>query len=137
MIIGICTSLFSAIFITRLIFEWQLTKKSAISFSTSITENLFRNLSVGFVAKRRMYYVISSVVILAGIASFAVRGLNYGVDFTGGRSYLVRFENSANVDGVGDALQKVFVSNAGIELRPEVKTYGTSNQVKITTKVFN
>ena len=73
-------------------------------------------------------------MILAGIASFATRGLNYGVDFTGGRSYVVRFDEAADVQKIGGALGAAFVSEDGLEQRPEVKVFGTSNQVKITTK---
>ena len=134
LIIGICTSLFSAIFLTRLIFEWQMGKRDYISFASKWTNNLFNNLNFQFVTRRRTYYLISSVIIIAGIASLAVRGLNYGVDFTGGRSYLVRFDNAAQVDAIGTTLQKSFVDEDGIEQRPEVKIYGSSNQVKITTK---
>ena len=81
-----------------------------------------------------MYYVISSIIILAGVVSLATRGLNYGVDFTGGRSYLVSFEKNIDVNKVGIALANVFVDENGLKQRPEVKTYGTANQVKITTK---
>ncbi|MCB0481338.1 MAG: protein translocase subunit SecDF [Flavobacteriales bacterium] len=133
LIIGICTSLFSAIFLTRLIFEWQMGKKDIISFASKWTEGAFKDLNFQFVTRRRTYYLISSIIVIAGIASLAVRGLNYGVDFTGGRSYLVRFENNAEVGEIGTVLQKVFVTD-GVEQRPEVKIYGSSNQVKITTK---
>jgi SecD/SecF fusion protein len=134
LIIGILTSLFSAIFITRLIFEWYLSKKENVSFSTRWTDNVFNNLNFKFIGKRRMYYVISSIIILAGVVSLATRGLNYGVDFTGGRSYLVSFEKNVDVNKVGIALANVFVDENGLKQRPEVKTYGTANQVKITTK---
>jgi len=133
LIIGILTSLFCAIFITRLIFEWYLSKKETVSFSTTWTENVFNNLNFKFIGKRRMYYVISSIVILAGVASLATRGLNYGVDFTGGRSYLVRFDKTVDVEKVGDVLKGVFLDENGDADRPEVKTFGTDNQVKITT----
>lgn len=134
LIIGICTSLFSAIFITRLVFERFLAKKESMSFSTKWSESLFKNLNIRFVAKRRVYYLVSGFVILAGIFSLSTRGLNYGVDFTGGRSYLVRLGAVANVEQIGSALQKVFVSEDGTSTRPEVKIYGSSNQVKITTQ---
>lgn len=134
LIIGIATSLFSAIFITRLIFEWKLRKRDVLSFASRWTDGAFKNVNIQFIRRRRTYYVISSIIILAGIASLMVRSLNYGVDFTGGRSYLVRFENPVKVSEVGDALTAVFVSKDGIAERPEVKVYGSSNQVKITTK---
>lgn len=134
LIIGILTSLFSAIFITRLIFEWQLAKKQKISFATKLTEGAFKNLAIAFIPRRRLYYLISGIVIVAGLASFATRGLNYGVDFTGGRSYIVRLDQEADVEKLGSSLESVFVSNEGLKQRPEVKVFGTSNQVKITTK---
>jgi len=134
LIIGIATSLFCAIFITRLIFEWQLRRKETLSFSTRWSENAFKNMNIKFIMRRKSYYVLSSIIVLAGVASLAIRGLDSGVDFTGGRSYLVRFVNPVEVDKVGTTLETVFVSADGIKQRPEVKTYGTSNQVKITTK---
>jgi SecD/SecF fusion protein len=134
LIIGICTSLFSAIFITRLIFERFLAKKEVMSFSFNWSDKLFKNFNVQWIPRRRLYYTISGIVILLGVISLGVRGLNYGVDFTGGRSYLVRLNTVANVEQIGTALQKVFVTEQGTELRPEVKIYGSSNQIKITTQ---
>jgi SecD/SecF fusion protein len=134
LIIGICTSLFSAIFITRLIFEWMMKDKDSISFGTRITENLFNDISIKFVNKRRMYYIISGIIVGAGMMSLVVKGLNFGVDFVGGRSYLVRFENTADLNQVRTVLGDVFIDKDGIKQAPEVKTYGTNNQVKITTK---
>jgi len=134
LIIGILTSLFSAIFITRLIFEWQLKRKQKVSFSTKLTEGAFKNLSISFIPRRRLYYLISGIIILGGLVSFAMRGLNYGVDFTGGRSYIVRLDKEADVENLANKLGASFVSDDGLKLRPEVKVFGTSNQVKITTK---
>ena len=126
--IGILTSLFSAIFITRLIFEWFLDKKWKINFSIKLTDNAFNNTRLNFIGKRKIFYVISSIIILIGIVSLSTRGLNKGVDFTGGRSYIVRFENPVNTVDVQNQLMKVYGE------APEVKTFGESNQVKITTK---
>ena len=126
--IGILTSLFSAIFITRLIFEWFLDKKWKINFSIKLTNNAFNNTHINFIGKRKIFYVISSIIILIGIVSLFTRGLNKGVDFTGGRSYIVRFENPVNTIDVQNKLMKVYGE------APEVKTFGESNQVKITTK---
>jgi SecD/SecF fusion protein len=89
-----------------------------------------------FVGKRKMFYVISSILILAGIASFAVRGLSYGVDFSGGRTYLVRFDQSVNTGDVRDALNATFVTEEGVNLAPEVKVFGDDNQVKVTTSLL-
>lgn len=134
LIIGIVTSLFAAIFVTRLLFEWRLDKNATPSFATKMTENLMTNLNIAFVAKRKMFYLISGLVILIGFGSLALRGLNFGVDFTGGRSYIVRFDEAFPVSEVSAKLADSFVSEEGMKFTPEVKTYGASNQVKVTTK---
>jgi len=128
LIIGIATSLFSAIFITRLIFISFLKRKKDISFSNKLTEGAFTNLNIQFLARRKLFYGISAIIILGGLASLFTRGLNYGVDFTGGRSYVVRFDDMANATDVKTALTGAF------ESAPEVKTFGGDNQLKITTK---
>lgn len=127
LVIGILTSLFSAIFITRLIFAWRLDNKKDVTVSTKFTENAFTNLKLNFIPKRKTYYIISSILILAGVASFVTKGLSYGVDFNGGRSYLVSFDESVSTTDVRNALSGAF------ETAPEVKTFGEDNQVKITT----
>lgn len=133
LVIGIITSLFSAIFITRLIFAWRLDNKKKITISTKWTENAFQNVNWQFVAKRKTFYIISSIIILIGVGSFVTRGLSYGVDFTGGRTYLVRFDETVETSNVREALKETFVTEAGVNLAPEVKVFGDDNQVKITT----
>ncbi len=128
LIIGILTSLFSAIFITRLIFIKKLDKNKDISFFTKLTQNAFKNTKINFVGKRKVAYIISGVIIVAGIVSLAVNGLNYGVDFKGGRTFVVRFDKSVSTTEIAQSLKGAF------EEAPEVKTYGESNQVKIVTK---
>jgi len=125
LIIGILTSLFSAIFLTRIIFEWKLKKTEKISFSSSATENWLRNTKIKFLEKRKMFYIISVAFIVLSIGSFFVRGLNYGIDFKGGRTYVVRFDEPVKVADVQNALATVFGE------APEVKTHG--NDIKITT----
>ena len=128
LIIGICTSLFSAIFITRLIFEWQLNKGKAITLWRAATENVFKNINIDFVAKRKLYYMFSGSIITLGIIFYFIHGgFNMGVDFKGGRTYVVRFEKEMTSDQVRDVLATPFGS------QPEVKTYGSSSQYKITT----
>jgi SecD/SecF fusion protein len=131
LVIGILTSLFAAIFITRLIFLSRLDKNKNIKFFNSFSENAFKNVSFDFVSKRKIYYFISGAIILAGIVSFAVRGFNLGVDFIGGRSYVVRFEENVGTIEARSALTGAFGG-----LAPEVKTFGGDNQLKITT-IFN
>ncbi len=128
LMIGILTSLFSAIFITRIVFIWLLDAKKKISFSTKLTENAFKNLNIDFIGKRKVFYVISSIIVLAGIASLATKGLNQGIDFKGGRTYVVKFEQDVNTVEIANNLTSFFDGNA-----PEVKTYGGNNQVKIST----
>ena len=112
LIIGILTSLFSAIFITRLIFEGMLNKNKDISFWTSSTKEIFKNININFVGNRKKYYIFSSIIIIAGIVSFFIRGFNYGVDFEGGRSYVVRFEKNVVAQEVRSALTSSLVENA-------------------------
>ncbi len=128
LVIGIFSSLFTAIFITRLIFEARLSKKKNISFSTKFTENWLRNTNINFLGKRKVFYIISAVMIVGSIISLATRGLNQGIDFTGGRTYVVAFNNPVKVSDVAKDLAVVYGH------APEVKTFGGDNQVKITTK---
>jgi SecD/SecF fusion protein len=127
--IGICTSLFSAILITRVIFEWMLERKMEIPFDTAATRNAFKNISFDFVGRRKLYYVISSAIIVLGtVFYFKNGGLNLGVDFKGGRTYQVQFEKELNTEEVKKSLGALF------EGAPEVKTIGgTSSKLKITT----
>jgi SecD/SecF fusion protein len=129
LVIGIFTSLFTAIFITRLIFEFQLNKNKVLSFSTKLTEGAFKNLNFRFLKNRKKYYIISGIIVIAGIASLATKGLQKGVDFEGGRSYTVRFAEDAdiNTQEVAKNLTAMF------ESAPEVKTFGGKNQVRVTT----
>jgi SecD/SecF fusion protein len=128
LIIGILTSLFSAIFITRLIFEWRLGRNKKILFTSSATDNWLRHTSIKFLEKRKIFYIISGVLIVLSIGSLAVRGLNYGIDFKGGRTYVVRFDQDVQVADVQKALADVYGE------APEVKIYGENNQVRITTE---
>ncbi len=128
LIIGIPTSLFTALFITRLMFERTLSKGKTIAFDTTFTRNAFRNININFVKRRHLYYIISGAVLLGGLISFFAKGYDMGVDFKGGRTYIVRFDNAPTVENVSNALTASFGGKA-----PEVQTYGTNEQVKITT----
>ncbi len=126
--IGILCSLFSAIFITRLVFERVLDKNKTPKFATKLTEGAFKNTKIDFIGKRKVFYAISSILIIASIASLATRGLKQSVDFTGGRTYVIRFDENVNTTDVQKNLSDIFGDT------PEVKTFGGDNQVKITTK---
>jgi SecD/SecF fusion protein len=127
LMIGIATSLFTAVFITRLLIDGAVNKGANLTFNTSISKGWFQNINVAFLKKRKIAYIISGAIILAGIASIFSIGLKQGVDFKGGRSYVVRFDQPMNATEVATSLKDVFGTS------PEVKTYGQDNQLKITT----
>ena len=111
LIIGIFCSVFAAVVVSRLIFEFISERKGEISFSTKLTENFLKNKNIAFMQKRKTYYMISGVLVVFGISMLATRGLKYGIEFTGGRSFEVRFENAANNDEIAANLKTVFVEN--------------------------
>ena len=129
LLIGIITSLFTAIFITRLLVDWYIGGKGrSLDFSTALTKNLFKGINVDFLIKRKIAYVLSAILVAVGLFSlFFGPGLQQGVDFIGGRSYTVRFEQPVNASEIASELNTVFGSGTN------VKIYGESNQVKITT----
>jgi len=133
LIIGILTSLFAAIFITRLVISARLNKGKSISFSTKLTEGAFKNINIDFIGKRKRFYVLSAVIVMLGVGSLVTKGLNYGVDFVGGRTYVVRFDETVDNEALRAALTDVFVDADGLNYTPQVKTFGDDNQVKITT----
>ncbi|MDG2062804.1 MAG: protein translocase subunit SecDF [Flavobacteriaceae bacterium] len=127
LLIGIGTSLFTAIFITRILVDSRNEKGKGVSFSTKITKGLLSEINISFLQRRKMAYIISSALILISLISLITQGLNQGVDFVGGRSYTVRFENAVNPTEISSILNSEFGS-------AEVKTFGEENQLKITTK---
>lgn len=131
LMIGIATSLFTSIFISRLVFEGWLKKDKNITFSNNATRNFLKNTSFDFIRFGKVAAIIAGVIIVVSVGSIAVRGLNLGIDFQGGRNYVVRFDNDVTVNQVRESLQKVNEFKNDV---PEVKTYGPSRQVKITTK---
>ncbi len=133
LVIGILTSLFAAIFITRLVISARLNKGKTVTFASKLTDGAFKNLNVDFIGKRKKFYIFSSIIILVGIGSLFTKGLNYGVDFVGGRTYLVRFNDVVDNEELRSLLTDVFVDDNGLNYSPQVKTFGDDNQVKITT----
>ena len=127
LLIGIATSLFTAIFITRLFIDGYGKKGKSLDFSTSLTKNLFANMNIDFLKKRKIAYVVSGLLIVISVGSLFVQGLNEGVDFVGGRTYTVRFADDVNPTEVQSDLVETFGS-------AEAKTFGPDNQLKITTK---
>ena len=128
LIIGIITSVFTSIFISRIIIDDRLAKGKNITFDNKLTRNFLQNTTVNFLSKRKYSYTISGLVIIVCIVSMCTKGFTYGVDFAGGRTYVVRFDQPVSVEDVRESLVKEF--NGGIE----VKQFGGESQMKITTQ---
>jgi len=128
LMIGIVTSLFTAIFVTRLMIEAYTSKKGRrLDFSTGITKNLFTKMSIDFLSKRKIAYIVSGILVAVSVFSLFTKGLNQGVDFIGGRSYQIRFEKAVNPSEIASELNTEFGSGT------MVKTFGDANQIKVTT----
>jgi SecD/SecF fusion protein len=132
LIIGIFTSLFSAIVITRLVFFSRLENKKPITFWSETTKNWFTNMNVDFVGKRKRFYILSAVVIVLGIGSLATRGLNYGVEFSGGSTFDVEFASEIEAQAVRDVLGDAFAED-GKQGNPIVQTRDGASSVRIMT----
>ena len=127
LLIGIATSLFTAIFITRLFIDSYMRNGKPLTCTTSLTKNILTKNNFDFLRRRKISYVFSGLLIAISLVSLVTVGLNQGVDFVGGRTYTVRFDRDVNSTQVEADLIQVFGS-------AEAKTYGGSNQLKITTK---
>ena len=137
LIIGIVTSVFCAIFITRLMIEWIVAKWGSISFSYKWSEAFLSNTHVDFIGKRKVAYVLAVALMALSCVSFAVRGLNLGAEFTGGRAYVVRFDKPVSAEDVRENLDKAFSRIADADASSvsfEVKQYGNENQMRIVTQ---
>ncbi len=126
LLIGIGTSLFTAIFITRMFIDKYAVTNKPIDFATKMTKNFLVDIYVNFLSKRKIAYVISGIIIAISVFSLTTNGLNQGVDFVGGRTYTVRFDQTVNAN----ELQSKLTERLGT---PEVKTFGANNQVRVTT----
>jgi SecD/SecF fusion protein len=127
LIIGIITSVFTSIFISRIIFDDRIQKGKNITFENNLTKNFLKHTHVDFIAKRKYSYTISGIVILIALVSMFTKGFTYGVDFTGGRTYVVRFDQPVSTEAVRAAAMKEFEGSV------EVKQFGGESQMKITT----
>ncbi|HJC75884.1 MAG TPA: protein translocase subunit SecD, partial [Candidatus Alistipes excrementavium] len=137
LIIGIITSFFCAIFITRLLIEWIAGKWGRISFSRKWSENFLSNTHVDFIGLRKISYWVCGAVILVACVSFFARGLNLGAEFTGGRAYVVRFDQPVSAEEVRSNLSAAFGQLADADASSvsfEVKQYGNENQMRIVTQ---
>ncbi len=134
LVIGILTSMFSAIFITRLLIERIVEKRGKMAFSFKWSENLLTGFHFDLMGKRKFAYIASGIVILAGVLSLAFHGMNYGVEFTGGRTFVVRFDQNVSAENVRQALDGAFVGADAATSSVEVKQYGAENQMRIVTQ---
>ena len=141
LIIGIVTSVLTSIFITRLIFDDRIAKGKTVSLSTEWSKNFLKNTHVDFIGLKKYSYIISGALILISIASIAFKGFSYGVDFTGGRTYVVRFDQSVKAEDVRAAVESTFQTAAQAagedQYSVEVKQFGGDAQMKITTQYKN
>ncbi|MCQ2959022.1 MAG: protein translocase subunit SecDF [Bacteroidales bacterium] len=127
LLIGILTSLFCGIFITRLIFERFLDKKKEISFDSNLTRGAFKNVNIDFIKSGKITAIISGIMVVGSLLSIAVRGFDVGVDFAGGRSFVIELQGERKVEAIAESLAVQFDGAA-----PEVKTYGATD-IKVTT----
>jgi len=127
LMVGIITSLFTAILVTRVIFEWILAKDFKIKVSFPWSANTLHNANFKFVQKRKIFYAISIVAVLISAASIFTKGFSLGVDFQGGRTYTVRYDKPVDLEAVRTNLDDIFQKTT------EVKVFGASNQLRITT----
>ena len=138
LIIGIITSMLTAIFITRLIIDGRVSKGKNITFENNLTKNFLKNTHINFLGGRKWSYIISGIVIVISLASIFTKGFTYGVDFTGGRTYVVRFDKPVLAEDVRHAVNEVFDAAAAADENiktssVEVKQFGGDSQMKITT----
>jgi SecD/SecF fusion protein len=128
LLIGIVTSLFTSIFISRILLEWSISRGNKLSFTTGFSKNFFTNFHFDFLGIKKYTYIFSLVVCVVSIISLMTNGLNYGVDFKGGRTFQVHFEKPVSTEVVKKELFAAFGETV------EAKVFGKSDQLKITTK---
>ena len=137
LIIGIITSVLTSIFITRIIFDDRVSKGKSISFETNLTKNFLKGTKIDFLGGRKWSYIVSGALIVISLCSIFIKGFTYGVDFTGGRTYVVRFDKPVTAEEVREAASNVFdlaAAEQGLSgTSVEVKQFGGDSQMKITT----
>ena len=141
LIIGIITSVLTSIFVTRIIFDDRIKAGKSVKLSNKFTENFLKHTKVDFIGLKKWSYIISGALIVISIASISLKGFSYGVDFTGGRTYVVRFDKAVTAEDVRASVEDVFKAAAEAEgldqYSVEVKQFGGDSQMKITTQYKN
>jgi SecD/SecF fusion protein len=133
LVIGVIISMFTAVLFSHFLFENMLNRNRKITFSNKITANVLVGAHFDFIGKRKIFYIISGIIITIGIGSMFTRGFDLGIDFSGGRTYIVKFDKPVNTVDLQNSLTGAFDG-----MTPEVKTFGLGgNQVKIATKFMN
>lgn len=131
LIIGIITSVITSIFITRLIFEARVARGKNVTFESAATKNFLKNTNADFIGKKKISYVLSGALILISLVSIFTKGFTYGVDFTGGRTYVIRFDQPVTAEAIREAAVVEFDGAV------EVKQFGGESQMKVTTQYKN
>lgn len=131
--IGILMSMFTCVLLTRVLIFNRLNKGKGLSVWTAFSKNLFRNTWFDFIGKRKYAYIFSGIITVIALASILTQGFKFGVDFNGGRSYVVRFDKDVVANDAQTSLQNTLINKEGEESAVDVKTFGTDNQLKITT----
>ena len=135
LVAGIITSLFCSIFITRVLLESRAARKGSISFSNKLTENFLQNVKFSFISKRKVSYIVSGVLVVMSIISFCTLGLNKGIDFTGGRTYVVKFDQAADEEQLRENLEAQFAElEDAANTSFEVKRFGSEDQLRVVTQ---
>jgi SecD/SecF fusion protein len=128
LVIGIITTLFATLFISRLVFEYMLEHGHKLTFSTKLSEGAFKNINIDYIRHRKKFYILSGVILFIGFVSLFTRGLDQGVDFAGGRNYIIQFDKPVSNVEIADMVE------AQLGIPPTVINYGTNNKMRITTK---
>jgi SecD/SecF fusion protein len=131
--IGILMTFFTSVLLSRVMIFSRLNKGKHLSVWTPPTKNLFRNTWIDFIGKRKYAYIVSAILTVICIASIAIHGFKYGIDFTGGRNYVVRFDKPVNAEDIEGKLVTMFKTEDGKNSSVEAKTFGNDNQLKIST----
>ena len=135
LVAGIITSLFCSIFITRVLLESRAARKGSISFSNKLTENFLQNVKFSFINKRKVSYIVSGTLVVLSIISFCTLGLNKGIDFTGGRTYVVKFDQAADEEQLRENLEAQFAElEDAANTSFEVKRFGSEDQLRVVTQ---
>ena len=133
LLIGLIMTFFTSVLMSRVMIFHRLEKGKSLSVWTPLTKNLFRNTWMDFVGKRKIAYIISLILVVISIGSIFTNGFKYGIDFTGGRSFIVKFNKSVDPEQIKENLSQVFKNNNGESSSIDIKTFGNDLQLKITT----